>query len=61
MAKTTSDIRFKAKLHRPAEPGKGAAWTFLVLPTEKQPEPTVPADLRKALAAAPDAKAVWSR
>lgn len=31
MNKSTSDIRFKARLSRPAEPGD-ATWTFLVLP-----------------------------
>ena len=31
-----------------------------ITPTAKEPEPKVPADLRKALAAARDAKAVWS-
>jgi hypothetical protein len=122
MTKTTSNIRFKAKLLRPAEPGKGSLWTFLILPKDasaklptrgmttvdglinghpfratlepdgqkshwlkvpdkmraaagaevgdvleleilsvgEEPEPRVPADLRKALAAAPAARAVWS-
>ena len=32
MAKPAAAIKFKAKLSRPAEP-KGAAWSFLVLPT----------------------------
>jgi len=32
MIRTTSKIRFKAKLLRPAEAAKGASWTFLVLP-----------------------------
>lgn len=32
MPKSIAKIRFKAKLSRPATP-KGAAWTFLVLPT----------------------------
>lgn len=31
-----------------------------IAPVAEEPEPGVPADLRKALAAAPDAKAVWS-
>jgi hypothetical protein len=122
MTKTTSNIRFKAKLLRPAEPPKEGSWTFLILPKDasaklptrgmttvegiinghpfratlepdgqkshwlkvnkkmreaagaevgdvvpleilsvrKEPEPRVPADLRKALAAAPQARAVWS-
>ena len=119
---TTPNIRFKARLLRPAEPPKGSSWAFLVLPKEasaklptrgmttvegilnghpfratlepdgqkshwlkvdektrkaagvevgdvvpleilsvgKEPEPRVPADLRKALAAAPAARSVWS-
>jgi hypothetical protein len=122
MTKTTSKIRFKAKLLRPAEAAKGNSWTFLVLPgkasaklptrsmttvegtingypfratlepdgqkshwlkvtkrmreaagaeagdvvsleimsVENEPEPQVPADLRKALAAAPKARVLWS-
>ena len=32
MTKTTSKIRFKTKLFRPAEGTKTGAWTFLVLP-----------------------------
>jgi hypothetical protein len=32
MTKTTSQIRFKAKLFRPAETEKDESWTFLVLP-----------------------------
>jgi hypothetical protein len=122
MTKTNSNIRFKAKILRPAERPKGSSWSFLILPKEasaklptrgmttvkgiinghafqatlepdgqkshwlklnekmreaagaevgdvvpleilsvaKEPEPRVPADLRKALAAAPKARAVWS-
>src|SRR5947207_13178483 len=32
MTKTASEIRFKAKLFRPAESEKGDSWTFLILP-----------------------------
>jgi hypothetical protein len=122
MIKTTSNIRFKAKLLRPAEPPKSGSWTFLILPKDasaklptramttvegsinrhpfratlepdgqkshwlkvnkkmceasgakvgdvvsleilsvgKEREPRVPVDLRKALATAPKARAVWS-
>lgn len=122
MTKVASTIRFEGKLLRPAASGKGAGWTFLVLPKNasaklptrgmtpvegtlnerpfratlepdgqrghwlkvsrklsealgvdagdvvtlaissslEQPEPRVPADLRKALADAPEARAVWS-
>jgi hypothetical protein len=121
MAKTTANIRFKAKLLRPESP-KGATWRFLVLPANasaklptrsmttvdgtldghafqatlepdgqgshwlkvdralreaagavvgdtvtldiepvaEEPEPRVPADLKKALASAPEARAQWS-
>jgi len=121
MAKRTDNIRFKAKLSRPASP-ENATWTFLVLPkaasaklptramttvegilageaftatlepdgdgshwlkvpkalreaagaeagdtvaleiapSDRQLEPEVPADLRKALAAHPAAKATWA-
>ena len=34
MTKTASNIRFKAKLLRPAEIAPGESWTFLVLPKE---------------------------
>src|ERR1700688_3159725 len=34
MTKTTSNIRFKARLLRPAEPTKGGSWTFLILPKD---------------------------
>lgn len=122
MSKTTSKIRFKAKLLRPAKAAKGSTWTFLVLPSnasaklptrgmttvegtlngypfratlepdgqkshwlkvpkkireaagaepgdtvsleimpvEKEPEPQLPADLRQALASAPQARALWA-
>ena len=122
MARAAPKIRFTAKLLRPAAPGRGASWTFLILPKSasaklptrsmtsvegtinehpfkatlepdgqkshwlkvnrklreaagaevgdlvsleiapsgKQPEPKVPPDLKKALAAAPEAWAVWS-
>jgi len=123
MTRTTGKIRFKAKLLRPAESGKGSDWAFLILPkgasaklptrgmttvagtinghpfratlapdgrkshwlkvtgkmresagvevgdhvpleimsVGEEPEPRVPADLRKALTAAPNARALWSR
>ena len=32
MTKSTSKIRFKAKLLQPAAPAKGDSWTFLTLP-----------------------------
>ena len=122
MTKTTSKIRFTAKLFRPAGTAKTNSWTFLILPKDssarlpsrgmvavegtingfpfqatvepdgqkshwlkvsrkmreaagaepgdvvtleiapaaKEPEPRVPTALRKALAAAPKARALWS-
>lgn len=44
--------------HAGAEVGEDVA--LEIMPARKEPEPTVPADLRKALAAAPDANAVWT-
>ena len=34
--------------------------TLEIAPAGEEPEPSVPADLRKALAAAPKARALWS-
>jgi hypothetical protein len=122
MTRTTSNIRFRAKLLQPAAPAKVGSWTFLnlpenasaklpsrgmtavegtingipfqatlepdgkkghwlkvnrklreaagadagdvvtleITPARQEPQPRVPADLRKALAAAPKARALWS-
>lgn len=122
MTKTTSKIRFRAKLLRPAAAAKDGSWTFLtlpknasarlpsrgmvtvkaimngfpfraiiepdgqkghwlrvnrkmreaaganagdvvmleIMPAEEELEARVPADLRKALTAAPKARALWS-
>ncbi len=38
----------------------GQSVTLEIMPAGKEPEPRVPADLRKALAAAPKARALWS-
>lgn len=38
----------------------GDAVTLEITPAAKEPEPRVPADFRKALAAAPDARTQWS-
>ena len=38
----------------------GDVVTVEIAPSAEEPEPTVPADLRKALAAAPQARALWS-
>src|SRR5262245_12752892 len=34
MSKTTSNIRYTAKLLEPAASAKGASWTFLILPKD---------------------------
>lgn len=121
MNEPAEKCRFKAKLLRPAQPGKDRSWAFLILPkaasdrlprrgrttvegtlnghpflatlepdgrlshwlrvgeelreasgvdvgdlvaleiapVKQEPEPKVPADLREALAACPEAKAMW--
>lgn len=38
----------------------GDAVALEIVPVREEPEPSVPADLRKALAAAPKARALWS-
>ncbi|WP_334179537.1 YdeI/OmpD-associated family protein [Pseudoxanthomonas sp.] len=38
----------------------GDAVDLVIAPAKQEPEPVVPPDLRKALTAAPEAKAVWS-
>jgi Bacteriocin-protection, YdeI or OmpD-Associated len=87
MTGAASNIRFKARLLRPAGLPKGTSWAFIILPreasaklptrevagveigelaqleivpVETEPEPRVPADLRKALMANPEARAIWS-
>jgi uncharacterized protein YdeI (YjbR/CyaY-like superfamily) len=47
----------KLRLAARAEPGDGVE--VAITPAERAPEPAVPQDLRKALAAAPEARAVW--
>lgn len=43
-----------------AEADVGDVVTLEIVPAREEPEPRVPADLRKALAAAPKARALWS-
>lgn len=38
----------------------GDTVTFEIVPVEQEPEPELPADLREALDASPEAKAAWS-
>ena len=54
-------LKVDRKLREAAGAGEGDLVDMEFAPTEKEPEPMVPADLRKALAAAvPKARAVWS-
>jgi len=54
-------LRVKRKLSQAAGADAGDIVTLEIAPAAKEPEPEVPADLRKALAAAdPKAKKLWS-
>ena len=48
------------KMREAAGADAGDVVTLEMAPSGKDPEPRVPADLRKALAAAPKARALWS-
>jgi hypothetical protein len=54
-------IRVDRKVSKAAGADAGDVVTLEIVPATEEPEPTVPADLRKALAAAaPKARALWS-
>ena len=54
-------LKVDRKLREAAGADAGDVVTLEIAPAAEEPEPTVPADLRKALAAAaPKARAVWS-
>ena len=54
-------LRVERKLSKAAGADAGDVVTLEIVPAAEEPEPTVPADLRKALAAgAPKARALWS-
>ena len=54
-------LKIDRKLREAAGTDAGDVVTLEIAPAEKEPEPTVPTDLRKALAAAaPKARALWS-
>ena len=53
-------LRVDRKLGEAASAVAGDVVTLEIAPAADEPEPTVPADLRKALAAAPKARALWS-
>lgn len=52
-------LKVPRKLREAARANVGDEVTLELAPASEEPEPKVPADLRKALAAAPEAKAVW--
>jgi len=53
-------LKVNRKLRQAANADAGDVVTLEIAPVVKEPEPRVPADLRKALAAAPKARALWS-
>jgi len=54
-------LKVERKLSEAAGAEAGDVVTLEIAPAAKEPEPTIPADLRKALAvAAPKARALWS-
>ena len=53
-------LKVSKKLRAAAGAEVGEVVTLEITPMAQEPEPSVPADLRKALTAAPKAKAVWS-
>lgn len=53
-------LKVSKKMREGAGADVGEVVTLRIRPTGKEPEPRVPADLRKALAAVPEARALWS-
>lgn len=53
-------LKVSQKLRNDAGAAAGETVQLEITPMAKEPEPKVPADLKKALAATPTAKAVWS-
>lgn len=53
-------LKVDRKLRKAAGANSGDVVTLEVAPAAKEPEPTLPTDLRKALAAAQKAKKLWS-
>jgi len=52
-------LKVPKKLRQNASAGVGDVVALEISPAAKQPEPALPADLRRALAAAPAARSVW--
>jgi Bacteriocin-protection, YdeI or OmpD-Associated/Domain of unknown function (DUF1905) len=53
-------LKVDRKLREAAGADAGDVVTLEIAPAYEEPEPTVPADLKKALAGAPKARALWS-
>ena len=53
-------LKVDRKLREAAGAAAGDIVTLEIAPAAEEPEPTVPADLRKALVAAPKARKLWS-
>ncbi len=53
-------LKVDRKMSEGAGADAGDIVTLEIAPVGEEPEPTIPADLRKALAAAPKARALWS-
>src|SRR5690606_10865992 len=54
-------LKLTKKLREAAGAEAGDVVTLEIAPSDKEPEPKVPADLRKALAAATEARALWKQ
>lgn len=53
-------LKVNKKLREAAGATAGEVVTLDIMPVREEPKPKVPADLRKALASAPQARALWS-
>ncbi len=53
-------LKVNRKMSEGAKAGAGDVVTLEIAPMAEEPEPKVPTDLRKAFAAAPKARALWS-
>ena len=53
-------LKLDSKLRKAARAAVGDRVALEIMPVGEEPEPTVPADLRKALDAAPKSRALWS-
>ena len=53
-------LRVNRKMSEGSDAHAGDIVTLEIAPVEKEPEPRIPPDFRKALAAAPKARALWS-